>query len=855
MSGPRARAGDLAALILGAVLLLAPLGGAAQETPTRQVDETGALMPRTGTQTGTALVEADAPPGPVNGRAPTEEDRGAATTLDYSAWEQMAARAETAITDPNSTEVSLEHLRAQLVDWREALQGAQSANSARIATLRTQIAALGPAPAEGQTEVEELAIRRHDLTERLVTLQAPGIAAEEAYSRADGLIREIDRVLRERQAQALLTLWPAPINPANWPEALIGLTDTGVRLWEETADKWGNKLARKAFTRNLPVVLLLLAAAVGLIGFGRRWVGRMAQRVQDRASVRRRRVWALILSLGEIVVPSVGVGLLVAAMSATEMLGVVGSQIVAALPQITLPVIVASWLAGRVFPRGAMDGPLNLPPERRAEARYHTVLMGVLLGLDDLRFAAMDTQSYSEGTTAVSSFPGLALTGVLLFRMGQLLRRHAEATTRESESQNYGTRLLGLLGRGVMAVGVAGPAVAAIGYVQASAALSYPAVLSLGLIGLILILQGLIEDLYAMLMHADGEHREALIPVLANFALVFLSIPFFALIWGARAADITELWTRFREGFSLGGTHISPSNFLIFAVLFAIGYTLTRMFQGGLKSSILPRTSLDQGGQNAVVSGVGYGGIFLSALIAINAAGIDLSGLAIVAGALSVGIGFGLQTVVSNFVSGIILLIERPVSEGDWIEVGTTSGIVKAISVRSTRIQTFDRSDVIVPNSDLISGRVTNWTRFNRSGRLIVAVTVPYTTDSRRVETILREIAEAQPLAILNPPPIVALMGFTTETMNFEVRVILRDVNFQLQVRSEMNHQIVARFAAEGIEFTNAHRDFLKREADAAAALAEEAALSHQHEEAVAALLGPVTPAPRRIAPPEELAP
>lgn len=143
MSGPRARAGDLAALILGAVLLLAPLGGAAQETPTRQVDETGALMPRTGTQTGTALVEADAPPGPVNGRAPTEEDRGAATTLDYSAWEQMAARAETAITDPNSTEVSLEHLRAQLVDWREALQGAQSANSARIATLRTQIAALG----------------------------------------------------------------------------------------------------------------------------------------------------------------------------------------------------------------------------------------------------------------------------------------------------------------------------------------------------------------------------------------------------------------------------------------------------------------------------------------------------------------------------------------------------------------------------------------------------------------------------------------------------------------------------------------------------------------------------------------
>lgn len=754
-----------------------------------------------GAQTGGVQTGGAQPPAPVT--APSVDGDVA---LDYQAWNDMAARVEAAIEDRRATDTALETLRAQLVSWREALLGAQNANSARIATLRAQIEALGPAPSAGEVEPADLADRRLELAQQLLRIQAPAIAADEAYRRANGLIREIDRTVRERQADQLLQLWPAPINPANWPEAVIGLTDTSIRLWDEVVENWADESRRSAFYSNLPLIVLVLAIGLALTITARAWVQDFAMRLREKGSIGAKRIVALLASLGEVVFPMVGVGLVALALGLSQMLGELGSQIAAALPDMAFPLIAASWMAGRIFPRGTLAGPLNLGTEGRAEARVLAVLMGLMLGVDALRIAAMGPQNYSEGTTSVTSFPGLLIAGLLLVRMGQMLVRHLRAVQlREGgENANFGRSSLMLVAQACVVIGLAGPVLAAVGYVAAAAALVYPATLSLGLIAVLLILQHLVGDIYAMLTHHSADEGDALLPVLANFTLAVASLPVFALIWGARVADITEVWTRFREGFQFGTTRISPTDFMFFAVVFAIGYGLTRLLQGALKSTILPRTGLDQGAQNATVSGVGYIGIILAALIAINTAGIDLSGLAIVAGALSVGIGFGLQNIVSNFVSGIILLVERPVSEGDWIEVGTTSGIVKSISVRSTRIQTFDRADVIVPNTDLVAGRVTNWTRFNLTGRLTVPVSVPHGTDSRRVEAILREIAESQPLVLMNPAPVVALVGFGADTQNFEIRMILRDVNGQIGVKSEVNHQIAARFHAEGIAFSPA---------------------------------------------------
>ena len=441
---------------------------------------------------------------------------------------------------------------------------------------------------------------------------------------------------------------------------------------------------------------------------------------------------------------------------------------------------------------------------------------------------------FERGQLAVLTFPIFFLMGLVLFRLGGLVSKGGQAI--DDEMPTFSNRVAQLLGRALQMVGILAPLAAAIGFFNLARGVFYPLSLSLALIAFLMALHYVLRAGYAMFRRLDQEAaKQALAPVLVSLGVTLCAVPAFALIWGARNSDLDETWERFKAGVTFGDAAITPGAFLTFAIVFAIGFGLTRLIQGTLRASVLPRTKIDKGGQNAITSGLGYLGVTIAAIAGITAAGINLSSFAIIIGALGVGIGFGLQNIVNNFVSGIILLIERPIGEGDWVEVNGQMGIVKAISVRSTRIQTFDRTDVIVPNGDLISGTVTNWTRGDSIGRIIVPVGVAYGTNTRKVETILREVAEANALVSVNPAPAVVFQGFGADSMDFEIRAILSDINFGLSVKSDMNHEIARRFAEEGIEIPFAQRDIWLRNPES---LQKQPTVQHPPSQPIDPMLG-----------------
>jgi len=272
------------------------------------------------------------------------------------------------------------------------------------------------------------------------------------------------------------------------------------------------------------------------------------------------------------------------------------------------------------------------------------------------------------------------------------------------------------------------------------------------------------------------------------------------------AGVLLRLWTsptgfeafrrRLGQGVTVGSLTLQPDQVIAGLLVFAALMVLSHAFRHGLDHQLAQRGQLDQGARAATATLLGYLAFAVSALVGVTVSGLDLTKFAVVLGALSVGIGFGLQNIVNNFVSGLILLFERPIRVGDWIRVGEVEGYVKKLSVRSTEIQGFDQQETIVPNSDLITRSVVNLTRYDATGRVTIRVGVPSGSDVRLVERLLYEVAASHPALAQDFPghPLVLFVGFAGGRLEFELRVMLRDITLKPAVTSDLHFAVHDRF-------------------------------------------------------------
>jgi len=712
---------------------------------------------------------------------------------DYEKWELNALRAETVIETDRASIQALEKLRVQLVQWRTSFQQLQNENQDRIETIETQIKSLGLKPESGKDPLED---RRVALDKQLAKLNEPIVRAQEAFNRADGMISEIDTLISQRQATEFLQLGPSILNPLLWGSSLGDVFKSFATLSKETSGVLSSTYFQDQFSDRLISVLLISIFSILLFTYS----GSISNQL-NTATKRFEKVIEFLSLCFKYLLRYLALYSFINLAQSLGIFGIRGDLIADNFYLWIGYFIFAFWLVERLQRSWQLSATNKLSVKNLRNFAIFSPLLLVAqdFGTDLASLQLLEQQSFSVLTSAIT-----VLAGILLWRISVLLKSVISSTANFSSLQ---LRLLGFLRRILLGVAVISPLIAAIGYVNAGSAIALPMIKTLGLLALIVILQRLTFDVYAAILNKSEEEADALAPVLLGFIITISVLPFFAIIWGTRVSSLTELWIQFQDGIKIGDSRISPLDFLTFILLFTIGYMLTRVVQSALRGSILPKTNLDSGAQNALVAGLGYIGIFIAALVSISSTGLDLSSLAIVAGALSVGIGFGLQNIVSNFVSGVILLIERPISQGDWIEVSGKMGYVRNISVRSTRIETFDRTDVIIPNADLVSGVVTNWTRGNTIGRVIIPVGVAYGTDTKKVEKILRDIISKNEHVAKDPAPGVVFQGFGADSMDFEIRAILSDVNYMLSVKSDVNHEIVKRFNKEGIEIPFAQRD------------------------------------------------
>lgn len=807
--------------ILLTLLVSAPLAFGQSPAPAAAHHQTGATSSADGK---TAAQPADSRINTAEVTKRVNQELGIDLQATIADWQRQLDLLEKDLSRPRLRYSELNEFRDHLQQVRSDVADLWNKLQPRLQADKAQMDLFGPAPAAGQpAEPEQTALARAELNYHSSLLSGGQTAVNSTNLRIETLLNAIQDVRRKNFSSVMFQPIPGVYAYETWANVPEHVPAAARKIRDLVAD-WWRALPDQREAGYTAIEALLLGLLLGAGCWrGIRRTRRWNEGAEPPPFWRRASAAATLVALRAlpVVLP---VAFLYGMMASTQNLPERLDWLFYLTAQSLVIVFVVWALASAVFSPRAPHWRL-VPTTDAAAARLRSLLtlLAAVYSLTTFLYVATRLVQAPFALTIAIALPSSLLMAGLVIAL--LLTPLGPANTGATP------RLFKMIRTLVWAIVGAIVVCALAGYLPLARFLAQQLVVTGSILALIYLLllwvdgfaQGLSDDgtlvgkwlkRSAALEPTRREQLALPISLLLKFVVLVLSVPLIMLQWGYTGPDIREWYWQLFFGLRIGSTDVTFGALLAAILVFGVGYAAARLFQGWLDARVLLPAGISGGVRNSIRTAIGYVGIVIAALMAFSYAGFSLSNIAIIAGALSVGIGFGLQNLVNNFVSGLILLAERPIRVGDLVVVGGEEGYVRKISVRSTELETFDGAHVLIPNSSFIADKVKNWTFRNKLRRIAIPVGVAYGSDARQVQAVLLKVAAENADVLKTPGPAVTLDEFAPASVNFTLYAFIADITKTGSVRTELAMAILEAFNELGIVIPCGQTDVTIRKMD-----------------------------------------
>ena len=729
----------------------------------------------------------------------------------------------------DAPDIPLPDLRSQALSVQDQSRDLASSLAPQMAALQAQQTVLGPAPAKGQPpEAAEVSAQRRQLDKAQANLDAQIKQAQLLNENALQLAAQITGLRNDRFQARLASRTATPFSRAFWADPIRALPDDAVRL-KRLGSRWSDAWSEATQPPNRQPLLWYLAGAAALLLAGRWLLERLWLRLASRHlpdGHLRRSAMATAVALTAILTTGLAAQLV---HSGLNWSGTLDTDLDALASTTVNLVYFAAFVTGLGRALLSVRHPSWRLPNLSDLAARRLRPFPWLLGASALLLGLIERISRTIGsslaaTVATHGVIALVISG--LIGIALLRFQHAQRDLTAARTDADSEPVQRPLWAGVLAVGIVfGVAISWLGVASGFIALAYFIALQMLWVGVIItslyLLIHLTRDIFETLLSSrsrSGKRLQAafgLAPgtldqtavVLSGISRIALALLALAIVLKPFGAGPNDLWAGVMQTLStakLGDLPIEPGTILKGVLVFVFGLIALHVLKRWMREQLLPHTTMEPGMQDSLATLLGYLGGILVFMLTLVALKVDLKSIAWIVSALSVGIGFGLQAIVQNFISGLILLIERPVKVGDWVSLNGVEGDIRRINVRATEIQMSDRSTVIVPNSQLITENVRNVTLANAQGRVMIKLPMPLDTDANKARTLILEVLNEHAGTLTTPAPVVQLADIDAGSMTFNCIAYVNSPRDVGGVKSDLLFEVLERLRVAKLPLTRA---------------------------------------------------